>query len=158
MTRVEEIRQQIRELETELFRLTVNENNEVIEAVASSRSVKAAAEKLEVSEKTVKNILEGIPHLYGESWPFACRRYLREDPVVDNFEYPQLLLEKFESVLSLVQEKGFAAAHPKILEWLKSKGEIPEETKTLSFLLGRLLQKKGYNTKGSFEGIPDWIS
>lgn len=158
MTRIEEIKAEIAKLQKELA--DIQGGNKLIEVVASSRSMKEAGEKLDLKPAEVQKSLEAleIPHFYGESWPFACRRYLNAETAVDTYTYPKSWEAKVENLVGSIKRDGFKDTHEKALNALKARGEVPETTKTITNVLGRFLQINGYNTKGEEIGVPEWMN
>jgi thiol-disulfide isomerase/thioredoxin len=159
MSEIEEIKAEIARLQARLLELEPLQNKGTIEAVAATNSIVKAAENLDMSKADVQKFLSAseVPHLYGESWCVACRRYLAGEKPQDNYTYPKEWIEKAEKISELVSKYGFKTTGDKLLLIGKEKGYFPEKTKTIANVLGRFLQVNGYDTKGEFRGLPEWI-
>lgn len=157
MSRIQEIKAEIAKLQAELLEL---EGSNVITVMAETNSLVKAAEKLDMSRSQLTYELENsdVPHLYGESWAVACRRYLAQDTPRDNYTYPEPWVENVEKIAGLVSKKGLKEASITLLEIGKTKGYFPENTKTILNVLGRFLQINGYDKQATFVGVPEWMN
>lgn len=160
MTREAEIKAQIAELQKELIKLQGSAFKDIVTTVAESKTIADAATRLEMPKhKIEKHLLEkGVPHLYGETWVVACRRYLKGEMPVDNYTYPAGWEGKLASIVKNIEAVGFINTQKNALKGCISRGEVPETTKSLQSVLGRYLQRHGYNTKGESIGVPEWMS
>jgi hypothetical protein len=160
MSRESEIKAQIAELQAELIKLQGSAFNDIIKTVAESKTLAAASEKLDMKKGKLEDYLieRGVPHLYGESWLLSCRRYLKGEMPVDNYTYPAGWKEKLPMIINSIEKVGFMPTQKSALKGCIARGEVPETTKTIQNVLGRYLQKHGYNTKGEHIGVPEWMS
>lgn len=157
--RIEEIRAEIRALQAELDSLLGNDED-VLNTVASSSSIKAAAEKLGISEKELTQQLEssGIPHFYGEQWRFAVNRYKKSEIPKDGYTYPAILLEKKEAIVKALRDgRKFKDVADRAMRYAIDAKQIPDTTKNFTNILGRFLQVNGYNKDGVNVGVPEWM-
>lgn len=160
MSREAEIKAQIAELQAELLTLQGSAFNDIIQTVAESKTLVAAADKLGMkkSELEVQLTEKGVPHFYGESWMLACRRYLKGEMPVDKYTYPAGWDEKLPMIIKSIEAVGFKVTQQNALKGCIARGEVPETTKTIQNVLGRYLQRHGYNTSGNYIGVPEWMS
>lgn len=108
---------------------------QILQAVADSSSLKAAAGVLNMEVRDLEQTLkEKVEHLYGERWSVAAARHLRGERAVDTFDY-SALEGKLETIIRALEEgRGLA--------------EIAKKLQVPSKVVGRFLSNHGYNTKG----------
>lgn len=114
----------------------------VVKAVLGYSNLKDAAEALNIKESALKKVLEasGIPHLMYEPWARAVARSVEGTPVVDDYTYPDTVVENFEKILKYIPKEG--------IKELAAKIGVPIK------VLSRYLWRQGYNTKAEFVGKP----
>lgn len=88
----------------------------VADAVLNSVGIKEAAASLGMTDKKLTELLQksGIPHLFGEKWSFALKRALNNQPVEDNFEYPEDWFEKKEKIKSHLEKYNLTQTSAKL--------------------------------------------
>jgi hypothetical protein len=119
-------------------------NESTVKAILEHTSLKTAAESLKIKESELKKQLEasGIPHMVYEPWAKAIKRSIEGTPVVDDYEYPEVLDRNFELILKKLPHDG-------IKEVAAALG-VPLKT------LARYLWKAGYGSKGQNIGKPSF--
>lgn len=110
---------------------------EMANAVASSRSVQEAADKLEMKKGYLELLLKNskIRHLYGEKWSLSMQRALNGSEVVDDFKYPEDWKKRGMDFVKRLREGT-------------SIKSIADAEKVPTKVLARFLDNNGFNSKG----------